>query len=808
MKFNFKKIMSVTASAVMLGSTLGTAMAAAYPVPFVEDGNAMGAVVYGANAAVTDATAAIDLSESLGGMVTSEIAVTGSSVTGGDSVKLERTTNLFNLGNNMSEFYSKIDESELSTVLAEGVYTNDAHNDYDYTQEILLGSDLQLTHFLNSDFNDEKPIIGFDLNSGDLIMNYTLKFTEDAQGVDADWSGITNSYIPILGEEYYVLSMTNTTATNHKITLLNAATSGVLAEGESITLTADGVDYEVSVAYIDGTKVKLNINGETTDSLLATETQKLSSGAYLGIKEVNSQGYAGGISDVEFSIGTGKLVLENTKEVELNSDKLSVAKYAVANSDEELQHEVNSFIVTDGTNLDSVVIEWKLKDDTWIAPGTELTLPGFESIKLAMGGFNTEATEVTNIKGDSNKLTLKTTITDGDLTLNMFYLNSSSTGIEGLGKDSTHKLVTSETTGDTSTPISISLNESLNNYFVVTWISGDDAETYAYKLDSVDETKNNATTIKSLSNGASITMDAEGEYETEGNVKFLLNFAREKYPSKAYVTLNVTAATSGSVYANRIVTAEGMEIALPVINSTTNATGLAVGNYQIAINGSYDPVAWTQMFDEEDRDNTISNGAQFNATYAISGTDGLEVSTLAPATLDDLETEDSSDKWIGYVSSDLATMILLDKPSSGLNELDITYNGQQAYADVFISEMSAVVVGGDASEGGKILVVKDSDVSSVSDKNLIVVGGSCINTVAAKMLNSEVPLCGDDFSTSTEVGAGQYLIKVAVSPYSEDKIAMLVAGYDAEDTTNAVSKVKEGVTTDIGESQVYPIVTA
>ena len=34
------------------------------------------------------------------------------------------------------------------------------------------------------------------------------------------------------------------------------------------------------------------------------------------------------------------------------------------------------------------------------------------------------------------------------------------------------------------------------------------------------------------------------------------------------------------------------------------------------------------------------------------------------------------------------------------------------------------------------MVVKDSEVSSVAGKNLVVVGGSCINTAAAKILDS------------------------------------------------------------------------
>jgi len=44
------------------------------------------------------------------------------------------------------------------------------------------------------------------------------------------------------------------------------------------------------------------------------------------------------------------------------------------------------------------------------------------------------------------------------------------------------------------------------------------------------------------------------------------------------------------------------------------------------------------------------------------------------------------------------------------------------------------------------------------------------------------------------------------SPYNDAKIAVLVAGYEAADTTSAVDKLLTNtVSTDVGTSQVYPI---
>ncbi|MBU3913434.1 MAG: hypothetical protein KKE50_05065, partial [Nanoarchaeota archaeon] len=65
MKFNFRKIASVFASVVMLGSTVGIAAAANYPAPFVSGGAADVAIIYGNNAAFSDGLAAGEIQSSL-----------------------------------------------------------------------------------------------------------------------------------------------------------------------------------------------------------------------------------------------------------------------------------------------------------------------------------------------------------------------------------------------------------------------------------------------------------------------------------------------------------------------------------------------------------------------------------------------------------------------------------------------------------------------------------------------------------------------------------------------------------------------
>ena len=79
----------------------------------------------------------------------------------------------------------------------------------------------------------------------------------------------------------------------------------------------------------------------------------------------------------------------------------------------------------------------------------------------------------------------------------------------------------------------------------------------------------------------------------------------------------------------------------------------------------------------------------------------------------------------------------------------------------------------------------DSEVSSVSSKNLIVVGGSCINSAAAALVGGTK--CGAAWTAATGIGSGQFLIRGYADSTITTGLALLVAGYDAEDTVKATT---------------------
>ena len=151
---------------------------------------------------------------------------------------------------------------------------------------------------------------------------------------------------------------------------------------------------------------------------------------------------------------------------------------------------------------------------------------------------------------------------------------------------------------------------------------------------------------------------------------------------------------------------------------------------------------------------------------------------------------------------------IIESPKSNMDDDRVVLKvpSEQVYAQISVSgseEDSSVVV--NETTPAELGIAKVTDGQVPADKNIIVVGGSCINTVASKLLNNAG--CGADFTTVSGVGADQFLIKVVDSPYTTGKVAMLVAGYEAADTENAVTRalVIDGVTTTVGTEEIYPV---
>jgi hypothetical protein len=150
---------------------------------------------------------------------------------------------------------------------------------------------------------------------------------------------------------------------------------------------------------------------------------------------------------------------------------------------------------------------------------------------------------------------------------------------------------------------------------------------------------------------------------------------------------------------------------------------------------------------------------------------------------DGLSTDMSiNGKVVGTFDYDVMTSegLIVKTPEPGLDndEVYISVPDDRVYAII------SVVAGGEATTTGDagVMTVMDDAASTVAGKNLVVVGGSAINSVAAELLGAAYSEAA--FTSSTGVGAGEFLLQ---SFTRSGKTALLVAGYNAADTEKAAT---------------------
>lgn len=110
------------------------------------------------------------------------------------------------------------------------------------------------------------------------------------------------------------------------------------------------------------------------------------------------------------------------------------------------------------------------------------------------------------------------------------------------------------------------------------------------------------------------------------------------------------------------------------------------------------------------------------------------------------------------------------------DEATLSIPEEQVYAQVSVS------MGATSSTTAGNMIFKDSETSSYAAKNVVIVGGSCVNSAAAAALGVAANTCGEAFTAATKVAAGQFLIKKTTL---NGKTAIVVAGYEADDTVKA-----------------------
>lgn len=766
----FKKILATVGSVLMLSSVIGGAFAAGLPTTLKAD-NTVIVQGTGSNDANAISTLQTELSKS---------ATQGAvSVVGGDSFTLEKSSQKLYFGDALDSIYTTLNKDRLNAGLADGVYNSEDVEDVDYRQTITLGSKT-LGLFTDSKYENKKPTVGFKFGTSDEILNYTIEFDKD----ELNASKMKDSDMPLLGEKYFVTSA-DATAKNARIEMLDSANTLMLEDGAEVTV--DG--KVISLDWIDGNgnDATFNVDG-MTKTVKVGNSVKLDDGSYLSLKRTFTSSRESKTEKVEFSIGSGRIVLENNKEVIIGQDSTDKVRGLWATID------------SDGTYINKITLTWKPKETTFLTESNALVMPGFGKIGVSYEGLNYPSeSEKISLNGGSDDLVLDM----GNYKLPIAWINKTN---QGLGEEDHALVITNGSVSynnagyDNSTGVlPWTGDENYNNSddlmsdglslkegerFIVTRIKKDlsDVETLYYELTDIDVYELNlvSITIEDQIGSKDITWSGKAENvvkdekSTGGDLEVTLE-GWSKDTKTAYLSFR---AGSDPITYNKVVSEKGLVAQLTTVASNTT----------------------TITFREANEDGDVNEGTTFFVTATTPQNDekwSVDFDTT------NISREKESDKqYIGVVKSDLATKISSDE-SRDQHDFEIEYFGEGAPATVKVS------VGGSVStsigEAGD-LIVADTDAAKMSGKNLIVVGGSAINSVAARLLGFDGPAYGEDFTEKTGVSAGEYLIQ---SFDENGKVAIVVAGYNAADTENGakylalkdyvVGKKYKGTTADVAQ---------
>ncbi|MEM2707968.1 MAG: hypothetical protein QXQ30_02770, partial [Candidatus Pacearchaeota archaeon] len=170
----------------------------------------------------------------------------------------------------------------------------------------------------------------------------------------------------------------------------------------------------------------------------------------------------------------------------------------------------------------------------------------------------------------------------------------------------------------------------------------------------------------------------------------------------------------------------------------------------------------------------------------------------------DLKEIDDTNKYEDYTK--YGTKVWYDQEGQG--KVVLTYPDEQLVVNAYITEKGERIRVVSGAAGGSLGMVTFADTEltpELKQKNLIVIGGSAVNRVAAELLKLPYPTYGGDdaWKTATGVtGDGQALLKIFDNPYATGKIALLVAGWEGPDTRKAATALIQQISGLEGKTSV------
>jgi len=866
-----KKIVALGIGATMIGATILAASAqgsvasdfAQFPTQFVQNGRHIGYTAVGDAGKTDDTLAALDTNAGLDYAGTAAVGTVGASVSGA-AIAISTSSDSLEIAERLGKVRQSLTDSDAGalpfladyTIRGEGTSKVETTITLDPTQ-LASSNNANSGSVLWQQNEDDESDYHLFWDDGDEIFIATLDFTDgwDSDIVSSNLDDFEDEEIQLLGTEYTIVD-TTVTYPDIQLKLMGGATRVEADEGATIDVTATvqtGTTKKFSVAltYVgDDGKIKLKINGVTTSLLSEGDTETLPDGTRIGVAEVLSQSFAGGIRRAVIYIGAQQITLSDTD----TSDILYDASGLEINEDSKTNAEVRIQAVnTTSTKVqvNQISIKWKAEDpkgDTFLAKGEKLS-EHLEEKDALLGNLDILFGGMTEPKVFETKF-----VKDGDTAVEMKTTGGSSVTIPLVSCASSGACFFGEKNGERTVFVEVNLHEgnatslgttpmgSLPND-TMRWAPGDkfllsnnhqngalstESESALIEVQSVTAGTSAKVTIKvhgEENQEVQLTTSLSGDLKS-GNIPASLTGKTHTIVVNT-VTKNHTVDLdgSGSLEDNRRIawtTESGVVYAFdsnfaPTSatsgNSSTNfssngllhGTNFGTGSLFVA---QIVPSRFGDSFGSTDEVSfmtyTITPGGTIPVTAtlsSVSNVDGGAVSAYS-GTATKVTRDDNSD--IQEWATVYGIFGKQTNEDNGPDRLDFSEPDEQAEAQVFIT--SGTVTSNVAQGGNRLPAVIPVDANVLAseldmanlDRPLITIGGPCANTATRYALYTAQGL--DDPADCAEMYAdgGAWLRFWDVN----GQVVLEVAGLNAVDTRRAGKVLREYAKYNLAGSKV------
>lgn len=831
----------------MLGLTVATAAAANFPAPFVQNGNADVAIVYGNN---LDLSAVTDISTALSSALSSG---SSDSPASDEAYELFTSSTPLQLNNSLSSVRTTVTDSNLPTVLGEQDFSGNVEAEASF--KIVLGTNPRVMYA-------KEPSSSFDPSVGLLhgttaatyLYNATVTFDEAVNFTDSESEG---QEIMLFGQTFTVSSATS----NTKLVLFRSAQTLALSAGTvsavpSQTVEVDGNTYTVELVAGSDDSATIRVT-DSSGNFDSKEIDEAASKKILGVEvAVNTADESDTLGvQAEILVGANRLTFQDGSEVKVGTDETAI-------------DGTNVDFETAGTypgNLTKLTVQVYADDgsEDFIKAGDEFVDPVFGSFRLVFDSLSsdvddTDAREDIIIKPSGTDMASITfTSWEGDTLESWEFLNNKTSGRTGvwLGNGNDWELEVAEMAQVNQSGSTVLGNQDEGVLIEVTSIQNGSTGF----ADDYIEVKNLVTGVTKRGDATSEgsgTIDIAGNSYTFSYIKNANSdggqFVRFNQPDSTGtnmilwpaietskganlvfyepITINLTAwdGTNGLLGSN-VVVPDGdgyTNVALAnggglhnftvassstAINTTaaagasslTTAVGSLTLNFTstgsvnmttvyVMDSGAIISRPGIILFEEKDEADVYNvliietsgggvsdNGVSVSeASFSFNSDNDMKGNAYGST---GFQTESNDD--IYKKMDQFGTLVTTDQSDSDQYSMTISYPELQTTAMIYLDSLAE---GSGTGSLGNVRVMDDELASSgMSSKNLIVVGGSCVNSAASTLLSNAG--CGASWTAATGAGSGEWIIQTFANPWANSKIATLVAGWEQGDTANAAT---------------------